>query len=52
MMLAAAHALAGLVTESQLSAQYILPYALDPHVAASIAHAVASTAFRTGQSKL
>ena len=47
MELAAANALAGLVGD-RLSADYILPAALDPRVAPAVAAAVAEAARRTG----
>ena len=52
MKLAAAHAIAGLVTEEELSADYIIPSALDPRVAKAVANAVKEAAIRTGVSKL
>ena len=50
MELAAANALAGLV-EDRLSADYILPAALDPRVAPAVAAAVAEAARRTGAAR-
>ncbi len=50
MELAAANALAGLVGD-RLSADYILPAALDPRVAPAVAAAVAEAARRTGAAR-
>ena len=48
MKIRAARALAALVTDEQLSADYILPSALDKSVADTVAHAVAQEAKRAG----
>ena len=48
MKIRAAHALAALVTDDQLSAQYILPSALDKSVADAVAGAVAAEAREQG----
>ncbi len=48
MKLAAARTLAGLVSEGELCAEYILPGALDKRVAAAVAKAVAQAAVETG----
>ena len=48
MKVAAAHALADLVSADQLSAEYILPSALDKSVADAVAKAVADTARAQG----
>ncbi len=48
MKLAAAHALAGLVSSSELSSTYILPLAFDPRVGKTVAAAVAAAARQTG----
>lgn len=52
MKLAASEALAGLVTDSELSAEYIIPGALDPRVVPAVAAAVAEAARRTGVARL
>ena len=46
MKLAAARAIAGLVTDAELRADYIIPSALDPRVAPAVAAAVAEAAHR------
>ncbi len=48
MKVAAAYALAGLVGEDELSADYILPAAFDPRVRDAVAQAVAQAARRSG----
>lgn len=48
MKLAAAEAIAGLVTESQLRKDYIIPDAMDFHVSNAVAKAVAKAARETG----
>ena len=48
MKLAAARALAGLVTDEELSADYILPKAFDPRVGPTVAKAVAQAARDSG----
>ena len=48
MKLAAADALAALVPESRLCADYILPHAFDPEVRPAVARAVAGAARRSG----
>ena len=52
MKLAAAQAIAALVSEEELQATYIIPSALDPRVAESVAQAVKEAAIKTGVSKL
>ena len=52
MKLAAAQAIAALVSEEELKATYIIPSALDPRVAESVAQAVKEAAIKTGVSKL
>ena len=47
MKLAAAHALANLVSENDLSPEYIIPDALDKRVAPAVAEAVKNTALKT-----
>ncbi len=48
MKLAAAHAIASLVSEEELSPEYIIPAAFDERVAPAVAKAVAEAAVRTG----
>ena len=48
MKIAAAYALAGLVSEEELSADYILPKAFDPRVGETVAKATAEAAIRDG----
>ena len=48
MKLAAAEALAGLVSDEELSEDYIIPRAFDPRVAKAVAAAVAEAAKRSG----
>jgi malate dehydrogenase (oxaloacetate-decarboxylating) len=48
MKLAAAHALANLVADNELSPEYIIPQALDARVAPAVAEKVAEAARRTG----
>lgn len=48
MKIAAARALAGLITEEELSAEYIIPKAFDPRVGQTVAAAVAKAARDTG----
>lgn len=52
MKLAASEALASLVSESELSREYIIPSALDPRVVPAVAAAVAVAARRTGVSRI
>ena len=52
MKLAAAEALAGLISGEELSAEYILPKAFDPRVGAAVAKAVAEAARRTGVARI
>ena len=52
MKLAAAHALASLVSEEELDEEYILPRAFDPRVAGAVAHAVAEAAVRSGVNRI
>lgn len=52
MKVAAAKAIAGFVSDSELSADYIIPSALDRSVAASVAKAVAKAARDTGVARL
>ena len=52
MKIAAAHALAGLISESELSADYIIPAAFDPRVKDAVAAAVAEAARKTGVARI
>jgi malate dehydrogenase (oxaloacetate-decarboxylating) len=52
MKLAAAHAIADLVTEEQLSADFIIPNALDKSVAPAVAKAVYDAAVKTGVARV
>jgi len=48
MKMAASHAIAGLVSDGELSAEYILPPAFDSRIGKTVAKAVADAAIRTG----
>ena len=52
MKIAAARALAGLITDEELSAEYIIPKAFDPRVGAAVARAVAQAARDSGVAQL
>ena len=52
MKLAAAEALAGLVSEEELCAEYILPRAFDPRVRDAVAEAVARAARESGTARI
>ena len=52
MKLAAAEALSGLVSDAELSAEYILPRAFDQRVGPAVASAVASAARSSGAAKI
>ncbi len=52
MKLAAAEALANLISPEELSADYIIPKAFDPRVGPAVAKAVAEAARRTGVARL
>lgn len=52
MKLAAAYAIAGIVSSDELSAEYILPGPFDPRVAEAVAAAVANTAVKQGLSRI
>ena len=52
MKMAAAHALAGLVSGEELSAECILPKAFDPRVGSAVAAAVAQAARDTGAARI
>ena len=48
MKLAAVHAIAGLISDEELQADYVIPDPFDPRVAAHVAAAVAKAAIETG----
>ena len=52
MKMAAADALAGLISDEELSADYIIPKAFDPRVGPAVARAVAQAARDTGVARL
>ncbi len=52
MKLAAAEALAGLISEEELSEDYIIPAAFDPRVGPAVAKAVAEAARKTGVARI
>ena len=52
MKLAAAHALAGLIGDGELSAEYIIPKAFDARVGKAVAVAVAEAARRSGVARI
>ncbi len=52
MKIAAANALAGLISEDELSEDYIIPKAFDPRVGAAVAKAVAEAARATGVARI
>ena len=52
MKFAAAKALAGLVSEEELCAEYIIPKAFDPRVKDAVAAAVAEAARKDGVSRI
>ena len=52
MKLAAAEALAGLISEEELSEDYIIPAAFDPRVGPAVAKAVAEAARQTGVARI
>ena len=52
MKLAAAYALAGLIPDSELSADYIIPAAFDPRVKDAVAEAVRKAARETGVARI
>jgi len=52
MKMAAAEALAGLISDEELSADYIIPKAFDPRVGKTVAAAVAEAARKTGVARL
>ena len=52
MKIAAANALAGLITDEELNEDYIIPAAFDPRVGPAVAKAVAEAARRTGVARI
>ena len=52
MKIAAAEALAGLITDEELAPDYIIPKAFDKRVGAAVAKAVAETARKTGVARI
>ena len=52
MKAAAAHALADMVGEEELDADYILPAAFDPRVKDAVAKAVAEAAVKSGAARI
>ena len=52
MKIAAANALAGLITEEELSAEYIIPAAFDPRVKEAVAEAVRKAARESGVARI
>jgi malate dehydrogenase (oxaloacetate-decarboxylating) len=52
MKLAAAHALARIIPENELTEDYIIPKAFDPRVATAVAKAVAKAAVESGVAKI
>ena len=52
MKMAAARALAGLVSDEELCEDYIIPKAFDPRVGKTVAAAVAEAARRTGVARI
>ncbi|MBS6397500.1 MAG: NAD-dependent malic enzyme [Clostridiales bacterium] len=52
MKLAAAEALAGLISEEELNEEYIIPKAFDPRVGKTVAAAVAEAARKTGVARI
>ena len=52
MKIAAANALAGLISDEELSADYIIPKAFDPRVGKAVAEAVAEAARKSGVARI
>ena len=51
MKMAASYAIAGLVSDEELSAEYIMPKAFDPRVGKAVAEAVAKAARESGSAR-
>ena len=49
---AASYALASIIDDSELSADYILPHAFDPRVGKAVAEAVKKAAIESGVSRI
>ena len=52
MKVAAAYAIASLVSDDELNAEYIIPNAFDPHVGQTVAKAVSEAAIKTGVNRI
>ena len=52
MKIAAAHALAGLISDEELTAEYIIPAAFDPRVKTAVAEAVKKAAYDSGVARI
>ena len=52
MMLAASEAIANLITDEELSAEYVIPSPLDPRVHNKVAEAVAEAARKCGVARI
>ncbi len=52
MKIAAAHAIAGLISDGELNEEYVLPKAFDPRVSAAVAKAVMQAARDTGVARI
>jgi malate dehydrogenase (oxaloacetate-decarboxylating) len=52
MKMAAVYALSGLVSDEELSTEYILPKAFDPRIAPAVAKAVADAARKSGVARI
>ena len=52
MKMAAAQAIASLVSQEELNPDYILPMAFDPRIGKSVAKAVAEAAKKTGAARI
>jgi malate dehydrogenase (oxaloacetate-decarboxylating) len=52
MKMAAANALAELISDEELNADYIIPKAFDPRVGAAVAKAVADAARKSGVARI
>ena len=52
MKIAAAHAIAGLISDEELNEDYVLPAAFDPRVGKAVAAAVAEAARKTGVARI